>query len=76
MPYGLPAAITLSRYEWAFDLDRKDEDGTPSVVIIPEGTIVMPKYRIADYDGEWLCTDRNGKRLAILEEKLRLSVHS
>jgi hypothetical protein len=76
MPYGLPAAITLSRYEWAFNLDRNDEDGTPSVVIIPEGTIVMPQYRLADYDGEWLCVDRHGKRLAILEEKLRLSVHS
>jgi hypothetical protein len=76
MPYGLPAAITLSRYEWAFDLDRKDEDGSPQATVIPEGTVIMPQYKLADHDGEWLCTDRNGKRLAILEEKLRLSVAS
>lgn len=76
MPYGLPAAITLSRYEWAFALDHKDEDGTSMVIVIPEGTVIFPKYKFADHDGEWLCTDRQGKRLVILEEKLRLSVPS
>lgn len=74
MPFGLPAAITLSRYEWAFSLDQKDEDGASIAVQIPEGTVIMPQYKLADRDGEWLCTDRNGKRLVILEEKLRLSI--
>lgn len=76
MPYGLPYAITLSRDELAFNLDRIDDDGGHSVVTVPEGTVLMPVHPLADQDGwngEWLCTDRNGKRLAILGEKLRLS---
>ena len=74
MPYGLPAAITLSRYEWAFSLDKKDEDGTSMAVQLPEGTVIMPQYKLADSDSEWVCADRRGKRFVILEEKLRLSI--
>lgn len=76
MPYGLPYAITLSRDELALNLDRIDEDdGRHPIVTIPEGTVLMPVHPLADQDGwngEWLCTDREGKRLAILGEKLRL----
>ena len=77
MPYGLPSAITLQRDETALNLDRIDEDGGRHPVIIAhEGTVVMPQHQLADqdgWDGEWLCIDRNGKQLAILGEKLRLS---
>lgn len=78
MPYGLPSAITLRRDEHALDLNRTDEeDGRHPPVVIPEGSVVLPQYQLADQDGwngEWLCIDRHGKRLAILGEKLRLSV--
>jgi hypothetical protein len=80
MPNGLPTAITLRRDEYALDLDRTDEDDqTHSTVLVPEGYVVMPQYQLADQDGwsgEWLCLDRHGKRLAIIGEKLRLSVAS
>ena len=77
MPYGLPYAITLSRDEMAFNLDRIDDDGEHPVITVPEGTVVLPRYQLADqdgWDGEWLCIDRHGKRIAILGEKLRLSI--
>ena len=78
MPYGLPSAITLQRHETGLNLDRIDEDdGGHLIVTVPEGTVLMPVHQLADQDGwngEWLCTDRNGKRLAILGEKLRLSL--
>lgn len=73
MPYGLPAAITLSRYELCYDLDRKSEDGTPEAITVPEGTVVFPQYKQAN-SSEWLVTLKGGKRLSILEEKLKLSL--
>lgn len=78
MPYGLPSAITLQRDELALNLDRIDEDdGGHPVVTVPNGTVVLPVHQLADqdgWDGEWLCIDRHGKRLAILGEKLMLSL--
>lgn len=78
MPYGFPSAITLYREEFALAIDRIDEaDGRPQVIELPAGTVVLPQYRLADqdgYDGEWLCVDHLGKRLAIFGEKLSLSV--
>jgi hypothetical protein len=77
MPYGLPSAITLMREEIALAIDRFDEDeGRHPVITLAEGTVVLPQHRLADqdgWDGEWLCVDRAGKRLAILAEKLMLS---
>ena len=71
MPYGLPSSIFLSRSEWALEYQTGDP------VQLTAGTVVHPKYPLADqdgWDGEWLCIDRHGKRLAILGEKLRLSI--
>jgi hypothetical protein len=79
MPHGMPSAITLRRNEWALDLDRTEEDGSHPTVLVPEGSVVLPQYQLADQDGwcgEWLCIERHGKRLAIHGEKLRLSVAS
>lgn len=78
MPYGLPSVIKLQRHETGLDLDRIDEEyGGHLIITVPEGTVVLPVHQLADQDGwngEWLCIGREGKRLAILGDKLRLSL--
>ena len=67
MPYGLPSSIFLSRSEWALEYQTGDP------VQINAGTVVHPKYPLADQDGwdtEWLCKTADGKQLAILRDKL------
>lgn len=63
MPYGLPGAIKLKNQTkcYLYENDSK--------VLLKAGTLLEPRYQLADCDGfngEWLCLDALGKRLVIV----------